>query len=393
MNMNTFCARKIGRDQRAMTLIEIVAVMVVLVILAAVIVPVLIRKMDQVAGDQESASLKGLADALQSSILRHRYIPSHTNWAQVVATERGVNLSDVNTNLRRQRRVCLVDPDLRIGSRTAGMDYRQDNYGSVTTNGSGGVIPPVSPRLILLSSIGEPLPAGVTNGVPDAANFNGIWNAPDGALPAGSLWTGWRGAQDLRVQRVNLSSLFVHLVLTSYTSFDGTGTNRVEGQYAIDGSALTNAPDTILDPMGRDSYFLQNSILGLYSYTNSLDTEQILTRDISFVYQQNVWRASIEGLGSAGGMDIGNIVDRFLRAPNNTNPNVSPTQQIDIVQAMMEYMEAYRNWENAGFPTSPPNLLDTAEDKQQAMMLLVQGLYQYGGGANNYAPPQVDCPP
>jgi type II secretory pathway pseudopilin PulG len=370
-----------------MTLIEIVGVMVVLVILASILVPALLRKMDQVAGDQESASLKALGDALQSSILRHRYIPSPTNWAQTVAIERGVNLSDVTTNLRRQPRVLLIDPALQIGSRVAGQDYLQDNIGSVIVDGSGRVIPPISPRILLLSSIGVPLPGGVTTGVPaSSSDFDGIWNAADGALPAGGLWAGWRGAQDLKVQRVNLSSLFVHVVLTSYASYDASS-NRVEGKYSIDGSALTNAWDTTVNPFGRDSYFLQNSALNLFSYTNSLDTQQILTRDISFVYQQLVWRASIEGLGFAGGMDIGTIVDRFLRAHNNPRATSPASQQLNIVNAMMDYMQAYQNWEAVGFGNKPERT--TALNMQDAMMLAVQGLYKDPGND----PPEVACPP
>jgi prepilin-type N-terminal cleavage/methylation domain-containing protein len=353
------------------TLIEMIAVLAVIAILAVTLVPAFIRKMDQIAGDKESASLKALGDALQSSVLRNRYVPSTNNWANTIAIESGINVGDVTMNRRRQPRVFLVDPAMQIGSQAAGQDYTQDNLGSG--------VRPNRPRIILLSSIGEPLPAGIVTGVPASTNdFNAIWNAADGTLPAGSPWTGWRGTNDLKVQRVNLSGLFVHVVLTSYGSFDGSS-NRVEGRFAVDNGTLANAP--------RDTYFLQNSVLDLYSYTNTLDTRQILTRDISFVYQQNIWRASIEGLGSAGGLDIGTIVDRFLRAPHNPNALDSPNAQINIVQEMLDYMQAYQTWEDAGFPNNA--LRTAAVNAQDAMMVAVQGLYKHP----NYFPIEVACPP
>lgn len=366
-----------ARAAHGMTLIGLIGVMAVLAILAAVLVPALLRMMDRIAGDRESASLKALADSLESSILRNRYIPSHTNWAQVVATERGVNLTDVTTNLRRQPRVFLIDPALQIGSRVAGEDFLQDTTGSVIFDSDGRVIPPINPRMVILSSIGVPLPAGITTGVPASSNdFEGIWNSVDGTLPAGSAWSGWSGASDLRVQRVNLSPLFVHVVLTTYVSTE-------DGKFAIDAGWTNNAP---ADSIGRDTYFIQNSVLSLVTHTNTLDTQHILTRDISFVYQQDIWRASIGGLGVAGGMDIGTVVDRFLRAPHNLNAAEGTNQQLRVVQTFSDYMKAYQNWEASGFTDN--TLLGIAEDAQVAMMNAAQGLYK----SPNFTPDEVPCP-
>src|SRR5262245_31058372 len=62
----------------AFSLIVIIGLLAVIAILAAVLVPALIRQMDTAAGQQESAALKALVDALQQSILRKRSIPSHS---------------------------------------------------------------------------------------------------------------------------------------------------------------------------------------------------------------------------------------------------------------------------------------------------------------------------
>src|SRR5438477_1564208 len=68
-----------SRDFRhAFSLIELIGVLAVMAILAGALVPALIRQMDKVAGDQESAALKSFGDALQQSIMRNRSIPTDT---------------------------------------------------------------------------------------------------------------------------------------------------------------------------------------------------------------------------------------------------------------------------------------------------------------------------
>src|SRR2546425_6792980 len=80
---------------RAFSLIEMIGVLAVIAILAAVLAPALIRQMDKLAGDQESAALKSFSDALQQSIMRKRYIPSATDWATNVASELGVDIAAI----------------------------------------------------------------------------------------------------------------------------------------------------------------------------------------------------------------------------------------------------------------------------------------------------------
>src|SRR5438552_857859 len=79
---------------RAFSLIEMVGVLAVMAILAAALVPALIRQMDRIAGEQESAALKSFGDALQQSILRKRYIPSASDWATNIAAELGADVAN-----------------------------------------------------------------------------------------------------------------------------------------------------------------------------------------------------------------------------------------------------------------------------------------------------------
>jgi hypothetical protein len=91
-------------------------------------------------------------------------------------------------------------------------------------------------------------------------------------------------------------------------------------------------------------------------------------------------------------MDIGTIVDRFLRAPGNPESLAAQqgfdpkAQQLRVVQGFKDYMSAYLDWETAGFPNNA--LRTTAVNKQAAMMNTVQELYKYP----DYVPPEVECP-
>src|SRR5437016_14036358 len=72
------------QSRRAYSLIQLIGVLAVIAILAAILVPDWVRQMDKTVGASESAALKSFADALQQSIMRYRYIPNDTDWASAV---------------------------------------------------------------------------------------------------------------------------------------------------------------------------------------------------------------------------------------------------------------------------------------------------------------------
>jgi prepilin-type N-terminal cleavage/methylation domain-containing protein len=375
--MNNFQTR---RSHRAFTLIEMIGVLAVIAILMVVLVPALLRQMDRMAGEQEKASLKSIGDALQQSVLRNRYIPSGSDWATNAAIELGVNVFNVTTNARTWPRLFLIDPALQVGANGAGLPYTQYSTGSVVTAG-GAITAPVSPRVLILSSIAGALPAGLASGIASSNDFNALWNWNDtsSALPGSSKWSGWPGASDdLKVQRLNLSPLFVHLLLNTYSS---SGSPR----YSIDSTNWAGALVVATNGLGVEAYFIQNSILTLYTHQGAIDSQQILIRDSSFVYNENVWRGSIAGGFFLGGLDVASTVDKFLAAPANLRAANGANQQALIVQAMQDYLDAYQNWAGAVFPNGA--LKTTAGQKQTAMMTAVQGLYQ----ANVNNPTNVPC--
>ena len=365
-----------------MTLIEMIGALAVLAILAAVLVPAFVRQMDKMASDQELASFKSMSDALQQSIIRNRYIPSYTNWAPVVATELGMDVADVLTNPRHQPRVFLIDPALQVGANGAALPYQQTVTGSMVTN-AGGIIPPVSPRVILMSTIGQPM-ANAVSGVPSASDFNAIWDWNDASAtpPAATLLSGFTRGEDLKVQRINLSPLFLHLVVGTYSS---TGL----GQYAIDleKNGVTNSAPT---GAGYESYYVRGTVLNLLTQTGVQDTRSILYSDSSYVYDQGVWRYLISGLMPGAGMnDWSFIVQAFLKSPTNTTPGAA--SPLDVVNSMIAFMNAYDIWAlNTNFPKNAN--WNSAVAMQNAMMANVYSCAVSKNG-NTYPPKNTNYPP
>jgi type II secretory pathway pseudopilin PulG len=323
-----------------MTLVEVIGVLAVLAIFAAVLLPALIRETDKVVADKETANLQAFGNALQQNIMRNGYISGAADWLTNVATELGMFVSDVAANTRNQPRFFLIDPGLQVGTNGYGiLPYTQSPAGSP---------PPASTRVMILSSLGVAFPAGMKNGVlATPGDFSNIWNTADGVVPSGvTALSGWKGTgDDLKIQRVNLSPLFIHLVLTSYASTNAS-------YYSING---TLNPTALTSANWLDRYFLQNSVLGLYSAsTAALDSQQILTSDSSFVYYQNAWRGTLtaSGAGSstnlAMGFDFTSIVNGFLAAPASPG---GPAQQL-VVGDFIAYLNAYTAWAGSNFTDS-----------------------------------------
>jgi type II secretory pathway pseudopilin PulG len=153
------------------TLIEIIGVLVIASILLTM-VPYLFRSITDEHINNESALMASFEKAFKKNIVRNRAIPDQSGWASVLANELGMPIYDV-TNLFKQERIFLIDPQFKIGTNLTSPPYIQ---------GTNGSLKPINPRVMIISSLGPPLPE--QSGV--SINFNTIWNTPDGFIP--SVW-------------------------------------------------------------------------------------------------------------------------------------------------------------------------------------------------------------
>jgi type II secretory pathway pseudopilin PulG len=360
---------------RAWTLIELIAILAVIAILGAVILPMLIKETDKSVADQEKATLKSLADAFQQYVLATRVIPDQTTWYSAVSSKLGLGTNDILYNVRQQShqqpRVFLIDPALQVGlgSAPSGLPYSQSNFVASTANSP---MMPVNPRLMIVSSLGKALPSAVASGQfgnTSQPYFNDLWTNADGTVPSDAAWAGWTGSPgDVVVQRIDLTPLFVRLWLGNYNS-----TNS--GYYTIDGVDGVTTP-TLVNTV--DGFFIQGSVLGLYTNANAscLDTKQILSRNSAFVFENGLWRGSLSGSSMAGGIGlIGDVAQQFLLATPNVNAQnpIGNAQQALVVSYMLSYMSNYNVWASQSF--NNPGLKTYLQGIQGSMMSSIQGLY------------------
>jgi len=328
--------------------------------------------------------LQTFAASLHNSILRNGYVPGTTDWYQVVATEAGMNTNAVLLTARNASRVFMVDPNFQMGTNSTGvLPYTQ------TTDGSTNQ--PQNARAMILSSLSVALPASGTS----STNFTALWNTTDGYLPTNSSFNGWKGrSDDLKIQRINLGPLFVHLQLANYLSGANQGRYKIAGQ----------GPATVTTN-GLNSYFLQNTVLTLLPDTDSVtatnaQAELMLSRDLSFFYVAQVWRDVpyipdyfTAAQTNAAAANLANMVtiaaNMFVSSPNNTNAlyGTTPTKALNSMSNFMYYYATYyapsaasNGW------TSPGNAYEpTAKTWQTAVETNMNNLFQniVQGGCTN----------
>lgn len=341
--------------EKAFSLIEVIGLMAVLTILSLALVPALIRGYDRMARDREDRALETLSEGLRTHVLRFQEVPHPTNFPGLLAVAVGWREGAVLTNSRGQPRRFLVDPAV---TNTLPIPFTQTQM---------GVAADIEPALgiILMSSVGEPLPAGIQTGLASStAAFSNIWNAPEGTIPAGWVWSG-RG-EDLRIRRLALDNLFVPLVL-NYGTILVAGTNQ--GRFTI-GTSTTNILPT--SPSFSASY-IKGTVLGLHHHAgtvNTLQVREVLQHPVSFAYEGDAWRGQLflgRGLRLTSGLDLQAAHDVFVASPQNVNAQGNPqATPVMVVNTLSNYMKNFVAWRDAGYPSKHATR-DAVNSAQTAM--------------------------
>lgn len=320
---------------RGFTLIEMIGVLAVLAILAAVLVPALLKETDAAVSNQETATLQSFGNALQDYITRNRIIP--VDWTNAIASDYGLDPADVLRNPRGNSRVFLIDTQ---GFGALALPYWQTPTGTANplTNAS-------LPRLMIISSLGAILPA--LNSSPSTVDFSNLWNSTPNNFPsiiAGVFWPG--NPSDVIIQRINLGPLFNHLVLNN--------TDPTNAFYSIDGG-VTNCL-TLANPQ-LDAWFLRGTVFNLYVTNYNLgacqvEASQVLLQDSSWWFTAGVWRNSSVPAGSSPGA-MQPIVDMFYI--NSSHNGISP---MNIYNDMTNYMASYTNF--GSYPSTSKLISDVS---------------------------------
>lgn len=311
------------QSQQGFSLLEMVAVLAIIAILAATLVPGILRQIQQAAITKERADLAALAEAIETGATLNRALPGAGNWAAFVGNVAGKGAGVVSVNPRGYTRIFLIDPALQLGTGT--LPFTQ------TTN---GIPEPVSARVMILGSLSGALP--LSSGTPSTAAFNEIWNTAAGTVPAS--WTTYPGSgEDLQIQRMNLRRLFHRLVLVNNDL-------NLTGRFSIDGSAPRPVPAS---GAGWDAYYLTGTVIGLHGADGSLQVRELLTGDVSYVFEYGYWRAQVhEGrLRPSRGLQFALAVQQFLSQPRNPGADFGASPQA-VVDQMYMYLFTYTLWAN-----------------------------------------------
>lgn len=299
-----------------------IGALAIVAILAAALVPVVVRRIDQAALTQEVTSLNSLSNAIVLQALKNQNLPSANTWAANAAIWAGLPVSAITNTPRNYSRAFLIDGSGWLG--TNSLPYTQANTGTTL---------PASARVMIVSAIGGPKPLPVSTGTPSAASFNDVWNTPDGTKPA--TWSTWTGnGRDIVVQRINLQPLFHRVVL-----FNREPNTNIQCYATINGGSPLQFTNQ------WDAYYLHGSVLGLGTNSNLLLTE-VINSDMGRSYESGSWSDQIGGGPPATlGTNLDNLAYAFVNSPFPPSTKKGDNT-IGVADSLLAYMNAYASWAN-----------------------------------------------
>lgn len=314
---------------KAFSLVELIGVLAILAIFAAVLLPAVVRQIDRAAWTKEVNDMAAISNALTLQIVRNYSISNETGWARSVASWTQHPISQVSTNNRRFARLFFYD---QSGWMT--------NTAFTQTNVGTGAVVPLNARITIVSTIAKALP--YANGALPAASFNSIWNAAQGTKP--SYFSGWSGnPDDLVIQRITLDPLFHRLILANR---DKNAT--VTPAFSINSTNTDPyARSNVLSGTCWSSYYLDGSTVCLW-VGGTLTNRFVLTRDTSRTFEGGQWGGQPTGSGednSQTAQDFVNVAKAFIQTPPPPGSHQGSDTQ-GALSAFYTFMYAYTLWAN-----------------------------------------------
>jgi len=262
---------------RGFSLLEMIAVLAVMSIMAGTIAPNVIDGIDRAISSAEEANLDALASDLVKYIERSKTIPTDqpSSWSTAIAAYSDVPQAQILENSKHYKRVLYVDPNFFTSSNKRFRGYSQTT--GLTTE-------PVSPRMMLVSMLKGKVPRAPKT----AAKFDAIWNQTNKTTVVES--------NDVLIKRINLSSKFHRFILTNqYTSQVGY---RIENGAQLAVPASKNGADGVLT-----RYIISDSRIQLYGETypaGKLLTTMLVNASATYQFTSNA-NNNVSGGSSVGG--------------------------------------------------------------------------------------------
>jgi prepilin-type N-terminal cleavage/methylation domain-containing protein len=189
------------KNSRGFTLIEMVAVLAILAILAGAIVPTVSQSIRDARADAERKTLETLSQLVREQVRRNANIPSATSWAATLALLSDLPVARLSRNPDGWNRAYLPDPAWTPVSTRPVLAA-----GWTQTPASAELVAsaPANARILLISDLNADAQMACQNMT--AIQFAAVWDESAGA-PAACVAT-----QTRSIARINLSSEFVQVV-------------------------------------------------------------------------------------------------------------------------------------------------------------------------------------
>jgi type II secretory pathway pseudopilin PulG len=276
------------RTLGAFTLIEMIGVLTLVAIMAAVFTPSLAQQLSRANASKEESVLTTLAEGLLASIEAQQSIPGPKTWVSRVASMTGLASNEVartRPSDSSTARVFLIHPGFRpcLGASPGSSDpiWSQSSTGAVT----------VTEARIMILSVHKPgLSLPVSSGAASSSTaFDAIWNwtnDPSTDAPPSGWPSSWSGnGEYLHVSRINLASHFLRATFSN-SGYPDAVPFISAGQSSI----------TVLDSAHTfEAYYLSGTLLRFYEHNpedtteGDLNLSHTIQGPANFVYDGEHW--------------------------------------------------------------------------------------------------------